>query len=364
MTIAVLGGYGDVGQATCRYLLSLGLGPIRIGGRNAEINQVIDDPQVSYQYANFIDEPSLNEFVQHCHLVVNCAGPAHLIGDRLAKVARANDLPYLDVAGDDPLYHKLITTGYQETGHTAVLSAGLQPGLTGLLPLWLAQQVDFDIRHLTSYFVLFDRFTQVAADDYMQGASDELSTPLAAWRNGRKQPAALQRIQALTLPFLASAVTALPQVSTENERLAKQLSLDSAKWYNCVTGEHVLNAFNTVQSETREQAIETLCRASALDMAGRSPFIWMIIEAQDSRQQTTHTSVLKGSGNANLTGAIAALTAASLLRGEIPTGVHFCPQVLAPNLLFPALQQLGAVTLFNQFSQPLEHLLEPELGAI
>ncbi|GEK15643.1 NAD-dependent epimerase/dehydratase family protein [Aliivibrio fischeri] len=364
MTIAVLGGYGDVGQATCRYLLSLGLGPIRIGGRNAEINQVIDDSQVSYQYANFLDESSLNEFVRNCHLVINCAGPSHLIDDRLATVARANNIPYIDVAGDDPLYHTLISTDYQETGHTAVLSAGLQPGLTGLLPLWVAQQIDFDIHHLTSYFVLFDRFTQVAADDYMQGANDKLSTPLAAWRNGRKQPAALQRIQELALPFVPTKMTALPQVSTENERLAKQLSLDSAKWYNCVTGEHVLNAFNTVQSETREQAIETLCRASSLDMAGRSPYIWMMIEAQDSTQQKTHTTVIKGSGNANLTGAIAALTAASLLRGEIPTGVHFCPQALAPHILFPALQQLCAVTVLNQFSQSLEQMLEPELGEI
>ncbi len=364
MTIAVLGGYGDVGKGTCQYLLSLGLGPIRIGGRHAETSRVIADPQVSYQNADYTDEASLLAFIQDCRLLINCAGPSYLIGDRLARVAKEHKLPYVDVAGDDALYQTLAKSDYQDGGDIALLSAGLQPGLTGLLPLWLAQQTSFEVRHLTCYFVLFDRFTAVAADDYMQGVEEALSSPLAAWRNGHITHSVLQRQQGLSLPFVPTEVTVLPQISTENVRLAKQLSLSSAQWYNCVIGEHILNAFNTVQSQTRRQAIASLCHASALDMAGRTPSIWLLLEGQDQYKQHSYTTIVKGTGNADLTGAIAALSAAAVLQGDIPPGLHYCPQALPAAHLFPALQNLGAVHTLNCFDMSLEQLLEPEQGEI
>ncbi|WP_445354151.1 saccharopine dehydrogenase NADP-binding domain-containing protein [Microbulbifer sp. EKSA008] len=366
MTIAILGGYGDVGAAVTGYLQSLELGAMRIGGRNAHKQPLSSDSVISYQTVDYLDAASLDQFVSGCEVLINCAGPSHLIGDRVAKVAAQVGAAYIDVAGDEALYEQLDGSYYQSHGLTAVLSAGLQPGLSSLLPRWLAEQEFSQVESLISYFGLRDRFTDVAADDYLQGANEQHSKPLAAWRNGRRVSGILKRRSDVELPFFPESTTVLPYLNSEGERLAQDLSLSDGDWYNAVSGSYILSAFNTAHGFSRDEARAALCRASELDLAGRDPYALMLLQltGKYNEQERTRTTALRGTGNADLTAAVAAVTTMAVLRDEIPPGCHYCAQVLPPALAMERMSKIGALSFLTTLETSIEDMVCLEEGAI
>ncbi|WP_444917209.1 saccharopine dehydrogenase NADP-binding domain-containing protein [Microbulbifer sp. JMSA003] len=366
MTIAILGGYGDVGAAVTGYLQSLELGAMRIGGRNAHKQPLSNSSDISCQVVDYRDVNSLDQFVSGCKVLINCAGPSHLIGDRVAKVAAQVGAAYIDVAGDEALYEQLDGSYYQSHGLTAVLSAGLQPGLSSLLPRWLAEQEFSQVESLISYFGLRDRFTDVAADDYLQGANEQHSKPLAAWRNGRRVSGILKRRSDVELPFFPESTTVLPYLNSEGERLAQDLSLSDGDWYNAVSGSYILSAFNTAHGFSRDEARAALCRASELDLAGRDPYVLMLLQltGKYNEQERTRTTALRGTGNADLTAAVAAVTTMAVLRDEIPPGCHYCAQVLPPALAMERMSKIGALSFLTTLETSIEDMVCLEEGAI
>ncbi|MFI7638947.1 hypothetical protein [Nonomuraea sp. NPDC049400] len=330
--IAVLGASGDVGRHAVRTLTTLGAGPLRLGGRTAAGHDAMA--------VDFRDDASLDRFAAGCRLVVNCAGPAHLVGDRVARAALRAGASYVDAAGDDVL-HGLLDPG-EWAGSSAVLSAGLQPGLTGLLPRWVAQR-DFDEVHgLAAHLGVLDRFTATAADDYLQGAADGLGEPLAAWRDGRRA-GALTRQADVTLPFFPGEVTLLPSLSTENARLAESLRLHRGDWYTVLSGSHIRVAFDRAHSLDRAEAVAALCRASLLDLAGREPYVILLLQLDGLKGgvPVTRTVVLRGRGNGELTGTVTALAAWAVIRGETPPGVHYAADALDPATTIERLSATG-----------------------
>ena len=310
--VAVLG-YGDVGGPTAACLAGLGV-PVRVGGRDPARADVVTD---------YRSPESLRRFASGCRVVVNCAGPSREVGDRVACAALDAGAAYVDAAGDDPLHDAL--TAFPGT---AVLSAGLSPGLTGLLPRWAGGG---QAKTLVSHLAVLDRFTPTAAADYLDGVTE----PLAAWRDGRPAPGALTRRTA-DLPFLPGRATLLPHLSPEARRTAVALGLDTGEWWSVLTGSHVLAAFDSAHG--RSDAVAALCRASDLDLAGRSPHVVLSVETDPGR-----SVVLRGTGNGPLSGAVCALTAYAVLLGEVPPGRHFAADVLDPDTTITRLRAQPAV---------------------
>ncbi|MEQ4715484.1 hypothetical protein [Nonomuraea sp. B19D2] len=332
--IAVLGASGEVGRHAVDTLAMLGAGPLRLGGRS--VRHSVHD----YRVVDFWDDASLDRFAGGCRVVVNCAGPSHLIGDRVARAALRAGADYVDAAGDDALYRRLDPGEWAES--RAVLSAGLQPGLTGLLPRWAARRHFDEVHSLVAHLGVLDRFTETAAEDYLQGADDGLSEPLAAWRQGRKS-AALTRRTDVTLPFFPGEVSLLPSLSTENARLAESLRLLRGDWYTVLAGSHVRTAFDRVHSLDRAAAVAALCRASLLDLAGREPYAILLLrlDGRKGGAPSTRTVVLRGPGNGELSGAITALAAWAVVRGETPPGRHYAADVLDPETTIDRLTATG-----------------------
>lgn len=373
MTIAILGGYGNVGSAATRQLLSLGMGPVRIGGRNGtsaehlarELATEFPTADITGMVVDFKDGQSLSRFVNGCRILLNCAGPSHEIADRAAQAALRAGVDYVDAAGDDALYARLSDAHYRNHKRVAVLSAGLQPGLTGLLPRWLALQGFTEVHNLINYFGLQDRFTRVAADDYLQGAADNMSKPLAAWRNGHRAGVLSRRSNA-EIPFFPGPATLLPNLNTEGERLATALGLARGDWYTVITGRHVLNAFDRAHSLDRAEAVSMLCQASILDLAGRKPHVTVLVQLEGLRNgmRETRTLVLGGPGNAELTGGFAALATTAVLRKEVPPGRHFAADALDAATTVDRLRQCGPVTGFTLLDTSVETLSMSEEGVL
>lgn len=367
--IGILGGYGEVGQAAVRHLLALGLSPLRIGGRDlaAARRFAAGFPglDIECRAVDVFDEFSLGAFVEGCRLVLNCAGPSHGIGRRAVDAALGVGADYVDAAGDDPLEARLDGAAVAQAGLVVLLSAGLQPGLTGLLPRWLALR-DFDsVDSLTSYFGVMDVFTSTAADDYLAGAAMGASRSLAAWRGGRR-PNALVRRRELVLPFFRDPVTALPQLSTESERLAAAIRLPRGDWYSVVSGRHIATGFDRVLTLDRDAAIAELVKASRLDLAGREPQVVHVVEMTGQRQGRSRcrTTVLRGRGNGDLTGAFTAAAVSAVLEREVQPGCHFAALAMAPTRAIERLGRTGALACLETFDGEVAALRTIEGGVL
>jgi hypothetical protein len=327
--VAVVGAYGGAGEAAVRQLDQWGIGPLRLGGRDggraAALAKSLTVPATGAA-VDAADPADLDRFCAGAAVVLNCAGPAYRIGDRVAAAAGRAGTGYVDAAGDDAFRSALAGAGWpRPAGWPAVISAGVQPGLTGLLPRYAAAGLPGPVTRLLAYVGGRDRFTHAAAADYV-AAGAEFGEPLAAWRHGVRVPRALAPLVGVPLPFFPEPVTAQPYVSGETERVARDLGLDEVDWYSVFTGQHVLAALRQPDAD-RDRMAERLRRAADLDLFGGSAYQLLVLELTGS---TTRTVVLRGTGASALTGAVAAVATRAVLAGAVPPGVHHAAEVLDP----------------------------------
>jgi Saccharopine dehydrogenase NADP binding domain len=348
--IGVIGAYGGVGRAAVRRLAAAGAGPLRVGGRRLDLarhlaaEQPGGDAQPAWVDAGCAD--SLERFCAGCRLVVNCAGPSHELVDTVARAAWSAGADVVETGGDDPVHERL--SGLDAAGRTAVVSAGMMPGLSGLLPRCLASGFDRPVR-LTAYAGGRGRLTPAAASDYLAALGDGAGEPLAAWRRGRRVARALAPLRDVALPLFPERVTGHPFLSTELERVARALGLDEVDWYNVVDGTHLPAALARLQGVAREgvtpEAAQEVVRASELDRFGRSPYQLMVMEmaGEAGGVPVCRTLFLRARDGIELSGAVTALAALAVLRGQVPPGVHRAAETLTPPAWWDRLRSLPEV---------------------
>jgi hypothetical protein len=358
-SVGVLGGYGAVGGSVARLLADRGVGPLRIGGRRAEEARrfVADQLKGSAESVavEVTDPESLAAFCRGCRLVVNCAGPSYRLLDTVARAAVQAGADYVDPGGDTPVYNRLAGLDLARLGRVAVLTAGLMPGLTALLPRWLAGRVFTRVRRLTGYVGLVDHLTPAGAGDYLLSLGGGHGESRAAWRDGRLVPRALEPLTQVELPFFPGRVNAHPYLSTETQRLARDLRLEEVRWYNVFDGGgQMMAALSRLQGAMAgdadlDAAAAQLIRAAELDLFGRRPYQLLVfqLEGTGASGELTRSLVLRASDTSELTGSIAAATVRGVLHEEITPGVHYAADALEPGTVVRSLPGLPAVTTFE-----------------
>jgi hypothetical protein len=350
----IVGGYGAVGQATVRLLQTWGGVRLRIGGRHParaeELNQSALGGYGETFALDIYDPASLDRFCAGCQIVVNCAGPSYRVLDRVALAAFAAGANYVDPGGDEPLYARLAGLGLGEQGRVAILTAGMMPGLSGLLPRWLARQGFERVRQLTAYVGGRGRLTPTGAADYLLSLASATSDSLAAWRDGAKVARALEPLTDVELPFFPPGVTAYPFLSAETARLARELGLRDASWYNVFEGGHMLAALGRLQGATTDRedlsaAVSELSQAAELDLFGRDSYQLFVLHMDGDANgcPIRRTVMLRVTDAHALTGTVNALAVLAVLRGEVAAGLHFAAEALDPNLV-EYLRSTPAVT--------------------
>ncbi len=356
--IGIIGGYGAVGAHAARLLGEWGAGPLRIGGRSpaAARRAVAALPgAVEAAVVDVDDDASLAAFVHDCEVVVGCAGPSHRTAARVAGAALAAGAHHVDSGGHTaPEY-----TG----GRCAVFAAGALPGLSGLLPRWLAAREFAAVHTLTCYAGVLDRFTAAGAEDYLHGVLGGGNEPLAAWRDGNRRSAALTRQTAVTLPFFPREVSAVPYLDAEGEQLARDLSLTHGHWYTVLDGEHLGAALDAARTLPAAEAVAGLCRATALDASGRAPYVTLLIQLDGTTagKALTRTAFLRAPGIAELTGAMTAAATLAVLRGEVPAGARHAATALDPVATVARLRTTCELTVLEN---AIDQLVAVEEGAL
>ncbi len=349
--VGIVGAYGGVGRAAVRRLRAWGVGPLRVGGRRPELaRRLVEEELDGEAEAAEVDVErgeSLARFCAGCRLVVSCAGPSHRLLDRVCRAALAAGASCVEPAGDEAVHERL--RGGEWAGRTVVLSAGLVPGLSGLLPRCVAARWLERPARLTAYAGGRGRLTPAAAADYLAGSLDRTGESLAAWRGGRRVPRALAPLREVELPFFPGRVTAQPFLSAETERVARSLGLDEARWYSVLDGRHVPAALARLQGarsgEAPDAAAAELELAADLDLFGHQPYQLIVLqmEGESAGRPACRTLVLRARDGIELTGAVAALAACAVLRGEVPPGVHYMADLPAPGAWWERLSALPEV---------------------
>ncbi|MEV6033894.1 saccharopine dehydrogenase NADP-binding domain-containing protein [Nonomuraea sp. NPDC052116] len=335
--IGVLGGYGAVGGTAARLLADHP--GLRVGGRDgAAARRFVEEELGGHGEAwqvDALDAAELARFCTGCQVVVNCAGPSYLLRDRVARAAFAAGADYVDAAGDAAAFAQA-DAGTQ--GRTAVLSAGMLPGLTGLVPRHLAALASPNAGlRLDVYTGGLDRLTPAAAGDFLLAGQEERGAALAAWRDGARVARALTPVHDVQLPYFPGPVTAYPYLSAEAERVAAELGLAEARWYNVITGDGVLAAASTAGRAA------DLTRAAELELAGRTPYYVLLFQL--SGPHGTRTLALRTHDSYALTAAVAAHAAMAVLRGEVAAGLHQADAVLDPARVLADLEPVAKIEI-------------------
>lgn len=352
--IGIVGATGEVGQSVAIALRKLGFTNVHVCARRAPSEEVAERlAPFKISQVDLNDSSALEAFVSDCEVVVNCAGPSHRVQDRVARIALAAGAHYVDVAGDEPLHAQLIGSDLIRS-RSAVLSAGLLPGLSTLLPRWLAARELDQAKRLTVYTGGLERGSRMGAADFLLSLDNAEERALAAIRGGVMSQRALTPRIEVALPFFPGYVSAQPFLAEESERLAMDLRLDELSWYNVLVGEQLRAELNRLRSVSWSQASEEdliagsdrLVAAAELDLVGRDPFqlFVLFLEGLRNGEEKGCTAVLRMNDSYRVSGAVGALSAAAILRGEIDAGVHYAAEVLNPQHSIQSLSELGVLS--------------------
>ncbi|MFB7241914.1 hypothetical protein CW362_17335 [Streptomyces populi] len=361
-SVAVVGAYGAVGAAAVRAISDrLPDAVVRLGGRDrtqagallAKSGLRGDAVEVDLH-----DGRSLAEFCRGARVVLNCAGPSYRVLDRVAWAAAAAGADYVDPGGDEPLLEALTRPG-TFTG-TAVITAGMQPGLTGLLPRHLCSTMS-DPQRLTAYVGTMDRLTPAGAADYLLSMGGAYGEARGAIRGGIRVERELEPRTGVALPYANNRVDVYPYLSFESARLPEVTGLTEIDWYNVFDGgAHMMNCLSRLQGAMRgesglAEAAEELTRAAALDLFGRDPFQLMLFEVTgtDAGSPATRGLALRAGDTYALTGLASALAVLAVLDGGVPPGVHFGSDVLDAGTVLAALRAEPAVGLLDVVDRPI-----------
>lgn len=355
--IGVLGASGSVGQGAVEHLHRLGVGPLRLGARRLgpvrRLSAGLPGADIETVPVDVRDAAALASFCAGTTLVVNCAGPTYELKETVAAAALAAGAHCVDVAGDDPV-HEALTAGTSIGDRTVLLSAGTLPGLSSLLPRWLAATEFDSVDSLTAWVGGVEHCSPVVAVDMMLslrsgGAGGAAyGEANAAWRGGGVRSRALRPAEDATVPQFTGSVAVQPFLSAETRRLARALRLRDVDWLNVYPGPQVrtlLSALPAAASHGADEAdlARRMIRAAELDLTGREPYYQMVFAMSGSRDgvRTERTALLRVASSYRLTGLVGALAAVAVLDGDVPPGVHFAADVLSPSATVTALRAAG-----------------------
>ncbi|WP_233579480.1 saccharopine dehydrogenase NADP-binding domain-containing protein [Verrucosispora sp. FIM060022] len=354
--VGVVGAAGAVGSVAVTELHRRGRHTLRLAGRRRApldalaggLTATGSAPTV--EVVDLDDADALHRFCAGCDVVLNCAGPAYLVEDRVARVALAAGADYVDAAGDDVLWEQVRALLAGAPERTAVISAGMMPGLSALLPRHLAAALPQPPRALLGYLGGRDRFTATAAADYLR-VGEGFGQAGAALTAGVRQ--SLPTRTDVELPFFPEPATAVPYLSTELERVTRDLGVTDATWHSVFAGPHVAQVLR--QPPTGGDAAEALRRAAELDAFGQATYQLFVVElttaAGDAR-----TLVLRGASASALTGAFAAVAVAALTGGNLAVGLHLAGEALDPQLAVDLLAGSAAVSDLSVFDGEAAHV--------
>jgi NAD(P)-dependent dehydrogenase (short-subunit alcohol dehydrogenase family) len=328
--ICILGGTGVVGKAAYHALKDCGC-HFRIGVRQkSEAEKEYEEELKKGTVELFemdMDRPgSVRSFCHGTDLVIGAVGPSARYSEAMFRLANEEKVPYIDPGG---MHLKRIFSN-MKTAATAVVGAGLFPGLSG----WMLQAAIDPEREADLIETVIGgkyNFSRGAAIDYAEEMkSGTAGIPMACIRNGKIVPA--ERMVPLNLPEQLSDFEFLPYLTEEIQEIAERQKLLNVDAYTAIPGEMagILRAL-----KGKKESIATYLMTEK--RSEQKAVIWI--------RQTCHgrskTAWFDGKAPGELTGKILAVSADAVLQMPQKNGVFLMADYLAGYPLMEHLKKSG-----------------------
>nr|WP_269329693.1 saccharopine dehydrogenase NADP-binding domain-containing protein [Kineosporia babensis] len=337
--IGVLGASGEVGRVAADRIAAAGLGRLRVGGRDRakaekvaqELPLAADAPPVEVQAVDLDDDEALARFCEGCAVVVNCAGPSYRVLDRVARAAWAAGADHVDVGGELVARDALASSA--DGKRIAIFSAGVMPGLSGLLPRLLAVR---PLRRMETYVGGAARFTSISAVDALLTRGDRFGTAQASWVDGAIRPNVLGPLRNVVLPGFPQPMQALPFLTTE----AQELPAREVRAYNVFASDRIPAALTQAWAELPVGASAEELRPYAPDVVSAADsdvdeygaFYVLLVSARPEPGGPPGPGrvVMRATDSYALSGVVMAAAARAVLEGTLVPGSHLAAEALDP----------------------------------
>lgn len=318
-----------------------------------------------WRRVDILNEASLDAFCDGCSIILNCAGPSYVVAPRIAAAAAKAHCGYVDIFGDEASAKP--SAGATDMG-SAVIGAGVWPGLSGALPLWLASE-EFEVVHSVSgYAGGLEHCSFGAAADLLLSSVHGFGVPDAYWRGGRILPCLSDGPEDMSVPGFSGTVYVKPFVSRETTRLAHKMGLEEARWHNVTTRREVARALLESSSQLAmgatgsalEGAAGRLVACVESAVAGQTPWYTMTVDARGVADgiEILKRVVIKSNSSYAISATVGALAVESMLRDGIRPGVHWAFEILDPQIVIQALRRNQATTSFELATVPVRSKTE------
>lgn len=350
--IGIVGATGAVGRVAVRRLGTLRSEPLRLGGRDGTRLRALagEVPGATATRVDVTDPELLAAFCAGCHVVVNCAGPSYQVLGTVARAALAAGAHYVDAAGDRVALHDLDGDAEGPSRQRCVIfSAGLMPGLSGLLPRLLVDDEDVP-PCLAVYAGGAVPLTRVSAIDAMLTRGPRFGTPFAVWRDGAVVERTLEPVRGARLPGFDGPVDAIPFLSVEAAALGATLRLPELRGYAVYISTNLPDAlamsWADEETDVEDHAVAVIAAAAA-DVAEVDPHYVLLARTEPTDDGRLGQLRLRTPDPYGLSGVVAALAADAVLGGRIPAGRHLAADVLDAQAVTAALATDPLVTALH-----------------
>lgn len=304
--IGILGAYGSIGVWATRFIKKQSDCKIRIGGRNIE--NAPQELREEWQNTEWVKvdvsaKESVKKFIDGCKIILDCAKLSEAQVTLMDEIAEAMGIPVLHLG----------IVGYRkkESKVALIYGAGSIPGLSGLIPQYLAKQFD-RVSALDFYYGGVGAFSYTAAKDYIEGIYNESNHSMVYWKNGNIVPfePSANDINAEFSGFVSN-YKLFPYFDEEATAITNKLQLSEARFQMCLSGKRILSTLNNARQQYKqnpEATIESLCLASNLDTFGQreKSFFLCIMEGKKNNENAKFSLTAFGLSPARMTGTAAA----------------------------------------------------------
>jgi saccharopine dehydrogenase-like NADP-dependent oxidoreductase len=300
---------------------------------------------------------SLDKFCKKCDLVINCAGPSRLISDRISLASLRQKKHYVDVAGDEPLYEKLLDNKEEIKSKKLnfILSAGILPGLYGVFPDYIANTEFDSIDSFKYYWAGEGSLSFSAAYDYVCSIEEGFGVVSSYFDMGEVKKIKEGFSESIILPSPVGEVCIYSVLTPEFIRVARKYQIKSAYAYNAYRDKSDLDVMISIgvlkQYQTDEQKSTSARRLTELFDSRKhsTPVFSMFHLIAAGLKNNKHVKLVStlffndGDGNA-LSGIVAGITAKLIIDGETNgTGCSFLPEGINANKMMELLETQNVV---------------------
>lgn len=299
-TIGIVGATGLVGQGATELLRSLGTTNLILGSRDTNhlINKYGPSSEaMAYQTVDVYDKSSIELFCSNCDLVINAAGPASKIGNRIAIACMKSDTHYVDVSGDKTMKQSIekVLASYNGKANF-VVSSGVYPGLVELYSAYLLSKQK-KINSIHCYFSGKGKFSETGAYDIVASLAADEGVGMSYYKQGSITKMTEGMGQQILLPGKYGNVVALPLMNDEFVSCLTKFDVEEGYFYNTFSDSQMLMDFMMIkvmqqfqtEAEKRRSAQKLMSMYNTLSN-DEGFIIYIVMDTDDGQQMYYLTS--------------------------------------------------------------------------